>query len=268
MCLIAFDYRPGASVPLRLVANRDEFHQRPTAPLQAWEGVPDIVGGRDLEAGGSWLAVHRRGRVAAVTNVRDPALRVSAEAPSRGHLVREALECSDLAEWLAKLAGGDGWRYAGFNLLAGDGQRLWHLHRSRERLLLAEVSPGIHGLSNASLDTPWPKLIAARQGLATALRRRWPEDALDALADACPADDERLPDTGVGLELERRLSAPFIVGEQYGTRATTWLEWNVGAGVIVLEEHRYGPGGVALGMTRERISLQDVHLRASGCHDS
>ncbi|WP_111413865.1 NRDE family protein [Billgrantia lactosivorans] len=268
MCLIAFDFRPGAPLPLRLVANRDEFHQRATAPLQAWEDAPDIVGGRDLEAGGSWLAAHRRGRVAAVTNVRDPGLRVAPGAPSRGQLVREALECDDLPGWLAGLAEGGGCRYAGFNLLAGDGHRLWHLHRSLERLQLAAVSPGIHGLSNATLDTPWPKLIAARQGLATALRRRWPEDALAALADDRAADDERLPDTGVGLALERRLSAPFIVGEQYGTRATTWLEWNDEAGVILLEEHRYGPGGASQGVTRQGISLQRTYLRATHRHDS
>lgn len=262
MCLIAFDFRPQDPVPLRLVANRDEFHQRPTAPLGVWEDAPDIVGGRDLEAGGSWLAVHRRGRVAAVTNVRDPELRVSADAPSRGQLVREALECPDLAVWLARLVEGEGWRYAGFNLLAGDGGRLWHLHRSRERLLLFEVAPGIHGLSNASLDTPWPKLIAARQGLAASLRRRWPDDALSAMFDSSTADDAHLPDTGVGLELERRLSSPFIVGEQYGTRATTWLAWHAEDEVMELEEYRFGPGGRALGVSRERITLGRMDLRA------
>lgn len=261
MCLIAFDFRPQASVPLRLVANRDEFHQRPTAALGAWEDAPNIVGGRDLEAGGSWLAVHRAGRVAAVTNVRDPALRVAEDAPSRGHLVREALECPDLAAWLRGLAEGEGWRYAGFNLLVGDGSRLWHLHRGRDRLLLSAVAPGIHGLSNASLDTPWPKLITARQGLATSLRRRWPEDALSALLDATPADDAQLPDTGVGLALERLLSSPFIVGEQYGTRATTWLEWHAMNGIMQLEERRFGPGGSALGMSREKITLHSTVLR-------
>lgn len=260
MCLIAFDFRPQAWVPLRLVANRDEFHHRPAAALAAWQDAPDIIGGRDLEAGGSWLAVHRGGRVAAVTNVRDPALKVPADAPSRGQLVREALECPDLPGWLARMAAGEGWRYAGFNLLASDGERLWHLHRSRERLLLAQVAPGIHGLSNDSLDTPWPKLIAARQGLATALRRRWPEDALDALSDPRTADDSQLPDTGVGLELERRLSPPFIIGEQYGTRATTWLEWNRQGQVIEIEEHRYGPAGLKLGSTRRTLALKPERL--------
>jgi uncharacterized protein with NRDE domain len=248
MCLIVFAYRPGSRFPLRLAANRDEFHHRPSAPLARWDDAPDIVGGRDLEAGGSWLAVHRRGRLAAVTNVRDPALKVSASAPSRGQLVREALECADLTAWLETLAAGDGWRYAGFNLLAGNGERLWHLHRGRERLLLSAVAPGVHGLSNATLDTPWPKLIGVRQGVMAALRRgRWPDEALAALGDTDIADDAHLPDTGVGLELERRLSAPFILGEQYGTRAMSWLTWDAEVGRVQLGERRFGPGGRPLG---------------------
>ncbi|MCG6658640.1 hypothetical protein HOP52_12840 [Halomonas campisalis] len=257
MCLIAFDYRPDSPMPLRLVANRDEFHQRPSAPLGAWRDAPAIVGGRDLEAGGTWLAVHCRGRFAAVTNVRDPELKVSATAPSRGQLVREALECTDLPAWLESLAGGEGWRFAGFNLLAGDGRRLWHLHRGRDLLRLAAVSPGVHGLSNASLDTPWPKLIGVRQGLLEALRRgRWPEEALAALGDTRPADDFHLPDTGVGLELERRLSAPFILGEQYGTRAMTWLEWQADNACIRLGERSFGPDGRPLGEHEERVALE------------
>lgn len=266
MCLIAFEYRPGAAIPLRLVANRDEFHQRPAAALGRWQDAPNIVGGRDLEAGGSWLALHQRGRFAAVTNVRDPLLETSATAPSRGNLVREALECPNLDAWLRQLAAGEGWRYAGFNLLAGDGERLWHLHRGRDRLLLNAVTPGLHGLSNASLDTPWPKLIAARQGLATALRRNWPEDALNALSDRHMAADSQLPETGVGLELERRLSPPFIIGEQYGTRATTWLTWQAESGVIELGERRFGPQGEVLGVNHERIVLQaDAGRTGSSC---
>ncbi|RDB43813.1 hypothetical protein DU490_05215 [Halomonas sp. DQ26W] len=256
MCLITFDYRPDSRFPLRLVANRDEFYRRPSAPLAAWQEAADIIGGRDLEAGGGWLAVHRRGRFAAVTNVRDPALKVSADTPSRGHLVREALECADLAGWLRTLADGDGWRYAGFNLLAGEMGRLWHLHRGRDRLVLGIVSPGVHGLSNAGLDTPWPKLIKARQGVVEALRRnRWPDDALAALADADPAEDDQLPDTGISLELERLLSAPFIIGEHYGTRAMSWLEWDAERAVIRLGERRFGPGGTYHGEVEEHVAL-------------
>lgn len=253
MCLIAFDHRPGTAVPLRLVANRDEFHARPAAALAAWDDAPAIVGGRDLEAGGSWLAVHRDGRFAAVTNVRDPALAVDADAPSRGALVRRALECEDLAGWLDALAAGEALRHAGFNLLAGDGQGLWHLHRGRERLRLRRVSPGLHGLSNAELDTPWPKLIAARQGLATGLHRGdWPQGALAALGDPREAEDGQLPDTGVGLELERRLSAAFILGRDYGTRATTWLEWRAD-GRLTIGERRFGPRGTPLGARHREL---------------
>ena len=254
MCLIAFDHRPGSDWPLRLVANRDEFHARPAAPLAAWEDAPRIVGGRDLEAGGTWLAVHRHGRFAAVTNVRDPRLKVPADAPSRGALVRDALESPDLPAWLEGLAGGEARHYAGFNLLAGDGERLWHLHRGLDGVTLRRVSPGLHGLSNASLDTPWPKLIAVRQGLTASLRHgHWPDDALAAMSDPRPSDSDRLPETGVGLEMERMLSPPFIVGERYGTRAMTWLSWHA-SGRIEIGERRFGPGGVELGETVQRLA--------------
>lgn len=255
MCLIAFDHRPGSACPLRLVANRDEFHVRPAAPLATWSDAPHIIGGRDLEAGGTWLAVHRRGRFAAVTNVRDPRLKVPSGAPSRGALVRAALECDDLPAWLDRLASGEGHHYAGFNLLAGDGERLWHLHRGLDGLTLKAVPPGLHGLSNASLDTPWPKLIAARQGVAASVRHgHWPGDALAALGDPHPADDDQLPETGVGLELERRLSSPFIVGQDYGTRAMSWLAWHAD-GRIEIGERRFGPEGVALGENELRVSI-------------
>jgi uncharacterized protein with NRDE domain len=254
MCLIAFDHAPGGRYPLRLVANRDEFHDRPAAPLATWEDAPWLVGGRDLEAGGSWLAVHRRGRVAAVTNVRDPGLVLPPGAPSRGALVREALERDDLEAWLSALAEGGALHYAGFNLLVADGETLWYLHRGRDALDLQRVPPGIHALSNARLDTPWPKLITARQGLAASLRHgHWPDDALAALGDRRRADDRRLPETGVGLERERELSPAFIAGEHYGTRATSWLTWRRD-GRIEIGERRYGPGGVALGESLERLA--------------
>ena len=253
MCLIALDHRPGSACPLRLGANRDEFHARPAAPLGVWPDAPEIVGGRDLEAGGSWLAVHRRGRVAAITNVRDPRLTLPPGAASRGALVHEALTCDDLASWLRGLAGGRAERYPGFNLLAGDGERLWHLHRGRDGVRLRQVPPGLHGLSNASLDTPWPKLIAARQGLAASRHPGcWPEAALAVLSDPPPAADAQLPETGVGLAAERRLSPAFIVGQDYGTRATTWLSWSA-AGDIEINERRFGPQGVRLGETRLRL---------------
>ncbi|WP_192034830.1 NRDE family protein [Halomonas sp. YLGW01] len=262
MCLIAFDYRPDAPAWLRLIANRDEFFSRATAPLDAWPEAPEIVGGRDLVAGGSWLAVHRRGRVAAVTNVRDAGLVTPPDAPSRGQLVPEALRVDDLAGWLDSLAEGDAWRYAGFNLLVGDHTGLWHLHRGRADLRLQRLPAGLHGLSNASLNTPWPKVALARQGLAESLvADDWPQASLSVMHDPdfSPAPDE-LPDTGVGLELERRLAPPFIRGDTYGTRATTWLEWQRN-GRLTLGERRFGPNARCQGESRLALSPTDWDAR-------
>ncbi|WP_245701417.1 NRDE family protein [Franzmannia pantelleriensis] len=256
MCLIAFAFHPDDAVPLRLIANRDERYARPSAPLARWRDTPAILGGRDLVAGGSWLALHRGGRMAAITNVRDPRIRVADAAPSRGELVRQALLSDDLPGWLAQLAEGDAWQYGGFNLLAGDARQLWHLHRGHRRLALQSLPAGHYGLSNADLETPWPKLQLAKTGLAASLDGgRWPDDALTAMAEHHPINDPaRLPDTGVGEMLERFLSPPFIIGEAYGTRATSWLSWHAD-GHIEITERRFGPGGVHAGETSERLLL-------------
>lgn len=257
MCLIAFDYRPQASAWLHLMANRDESFARPSAPLGAWPEEPDIIGGRDLVAGGSWFAVHRRGRFAAVTNVRDPAIESPPDGPSRGHLVPEALQTDDLSAWLKALASSEAYRYAGFNLLVGDHSGLWHLHRGRGAIQLNRLTAGLHGLSNARLDTPWPKLTLARQGLADSLLDGgWPQSALAVMHQQClDIDDQALPDTGVGLILERQLAPPFILGETYGTRATTWLEWHQN-GHLELSERRFGPNASNLGETHLSLSTE------------
>lgn len=263
MCLISFAWLPGTPTPLRLMGNRDEFHARPTAPLAEWQDNPDIVGGRDLEAGGSWLAAKRGGVVAALTNVRDPQLTVPSGAPSRGELVANALQCNDIEAWLTTLSQGGALRYAGFNLLVATPQRLWHLHRGRECLALSEVSPGVHGLSNADLNSPWPKLVNVRNALEQRFVNKdlsqaglspsnafpaWPSDVLRAMQNPQEAAIKALPDTGVGLELERQLSAAFIIGERYGTRATSWLTLDA-QGKIDITEQRFGPLGRFVGET-------------------
>ncbi|WP_051234193.1 NRDE family protein [Halomonas halocynthiae] len=241
MCLIALHHAPGEPIVLRLIANRDEFHARPTAPLAEWPDTEGIIGGRDLQAGGSWLAVHRRGRVAALTNVRDPRVTSYAEHPSRGHLVTAALRTNNLASWLQQLADGEALAYAGFNLLVGDGQQLWHLHRGHQGIELNVLSPGVYGLSNANLNTAWPKLIKVRQALARSLALGdWPATAQCAFADDQRAADRDLPDTGIDITWERQLSAAFIRGQQYGTRATTCLEWHAN-GNLSIEELSHGP---------------------------
>ena len=257
MCLIVLDWQPGSLTPLRLAANRDEFYDRPTAPLAHWQDAPDILGGRDLRAGGTWMAAHRQGRVAAVTNVRDPEFQAPADGPSRGELVRGALECESLPAWLERLNEGNARDYAGFNLLASDGRSLWHLHHGRSETRLQQVTPGLHGLSNATLDTPWPKLVRSRRALQASLATptaSFAEQAWSLLADSWRPADMALPNTGVGLELERLLSAPFIASHDYGTRASTWLTWQA-SGRIEMGERSFGPHGQALGERRQSLAL-------------
>jgi uncharacterized protein with NRDE domain len=219
MCLILFAHGAHPDYPLVIAANRDEYYERPTAMAGFWEDHPDVVGGRDLEAMGTWLGVTRTGRFAALTNFRDPRDRKT-DAPSRGQLVREFLtsarEPRMYLEEIAALAS----RYNGFNLLAGDTDGIFYFS-SREGKV-EQVSPGIHGLSNHLLNTPWPKVERGRERLQAALQDEPSAEALlDLLDDRELARDSELPDTGVGSEMERVLSPALIVSEQYGTRAST-----------------------------------------------
>jgi uncharacterized protein with NRDE domain len=220
MCLILVAWRAHAQYPLVLAANRDEYHARAAAPA-AWWREPPILAGRDLAAGGTWLAVARDGRFAALTNFRDPTLPQRA-APSRGELVPATLAARLPAErWLQQLrrSAGD---YNGFNLIFSDGEQLavFESVAGDGRLL----APGVYGLSNHLLDTPWPKVQNAKSALSAALARLPEEQALlDLLRDERQADDARLPRTGVSLAWERLLSSAFIRAPGYGTRCSSIL---------------------------------------------
>jgi uncharacterized protein with NRDE domain len=222
MCLavIAFDAHPRYA--LVLAANRDEFHARPAAPAQWWSDASGaaILAGRDLEHGGTWLGVGRDGRFAFVTNVREPG-RFDPHAPSRGALVpavrRDRRAVRDALATLVAQARD----YNGFNLVAGDASGL--AFGSNRGPFASPRERGIHGVSNAGLDTPWPKLLRAKAGLAA-----WTASASDdlvelwpVLADRMPAADDALPDTGIPRDRERLLSSPFIVSDAYGTRCST-----------------------------------------------
>lgn len=228
MCLIALAVPASPSDPLVVIANRDEVLSRPTAALHRWTDGSGIVAGVDLEAGGTWMGVQpSRRRVAMVTNVRDPrdlAPR-GANEPSRGSLVRDFLVGEVSAERFVVRAHHVAMR--GFNLVAIESQDTqWSAHWSSNRGgEPTRLSPGIHGVSNALLDTPWPKVLRAKAALERALSdSSLDEDALFAiLADERRADDASLPDTGVGLELERVLSPIHIAMPGYGTRASTVL---------------------------------------------
>lgn len=242
MCLIIFAWQAHPRYRLVLAANRDEFRDRPAARADFWPETPGLLAGRDLKGGGTWLGVTREGRLAAVTNYRDP--RSYREgAPSRGHLVTEFLR-GDLspATFLDGLRhGGEG--YNGFNLLAGDREELWYY--SNRGGAPAEVAPGIHGLSNHLLDTPWPKVERGREALARLLaggREPATEELFALLADRAQAPDQFLPDTGVGIERERLLSPLFIDAPGYGTRSSTLLLVGHDGAVTFIERSFDSPG--------------------------
>ncbi|PTU31204.1 NRDE family protein [Stenotrophobium rhamnosiphilum] len=253
MCLISLNWRAHARYELVLVANRDEFHHRPTAAADWWADAPDVFGGRDLSQGGGWLAVSRQRRLAAVTNVRRM-VQPDANAPSRGALVADFMRSTQSAAEFAKRLRGRADAYAGFNLLLYDGESLLYT-TNHDGFHSERLTPGIHAVSNASLDTPWPKLVRLRDRMSSWTEQAQTDDAalFAALADDQIADDAALPDTGVGLELERLLSPAFIRGPQYGTRACSVIALSTD-GTLQFSERRFGPGGSALGETRESFS--------------
>lgn len=214
MCLIVLAYKVHPIYPLIVAANRDEFLERPTAAAHYWTDASHILAGRDLRAGGTWLGITTGGRFAALTNHRDLRKPLIA-GPSRGDLVRKALETG--------IEGIDTSVYEGFNLLHGtmDGL-MYHSNIDGARTVL---EPGVHGLSNHLLNTPWPKVQRARQRMTDLLGSDTidPEDLFQLLGDATPAVDVELPDTGIGLEWERVLSSIHIRAEGYGTRCSTVL---------------------------------------------
>lgn len=231
MCLILVALGVHPRYPFVLAANRDEFFRRPTAGARHWNDAPDVLGGRDLEQGGTWLAVARRGALGAVTNYRDPANRIAAPR-SRGHLVSEFVRGNATAHEHVAGAVAHGGEYDGFNLLAADAAGVWY--GSNRGAIVRKLDRGIHGLSNHLLDTPWPKVRrakAAMTGVLAAEGAALEESLLDLLADDRSAPDTELPSTGVSLEWERRLSPIFIRADDYGTRAST---------VVLVDE--YGRG--------------------------
>jgi uncharacterized protein with NRDE domain len=242
MCLIVFAWRPGHAQPLIVAANRDEFYARPSLPLAQWPDAPAVYAGRDQEAGGTWLGVNADGRFAALTNIRDP--HQPPARKSRGELVARFLSGSlPLEQYLAEI-NGRSLEYAGFNLLVGTREELWH-YNARDSVP-TQLPAGVYGLSNAGLDTPWPKLVKAKTALSAVLENPQPEALLEILSDPQTAPFADLPDTGVGLATESLLSSVFIASPSYGTRASTALIVNAD-GTRQMVERSFGPHGGRLG---------------------
>ena len=253
MCLIALAWRAHPAYRLIVAANRDEYFARPAAPADFWEDHTHILAGRDLEAGGTWLGITLEGRFAALTNYRNPADRRSG-VPSRGALVSDFLG-GDVgpAEYLRRIQKA-AVSYNGFSLLVGDEDSLWFFSNRGSPPL--RVAPGVHGLSNHLLDTPWPKVEKAKAQLGSQLDKPFAADAaFELLSDTRRAPSAELPSTGVSLELEERLSAIRILAAAgYGTRCSTALCFGKD-GRVEFHERGYREDGSAGGTVSYRLTL-------------
>lgn len=240
MCLILLSFDPNGDNPLVLAANRDEFYARPARALGFWPEAPHILAGRDIRGSGSWMGITRSGRLAALTNYRDPSA-VKEDTPSRGLLVKNFLAGSETPFHYLEQIQKEADRFNPFNLLAGDRFNLYYFsNRDGE---IRKLAPGVHGLSNHLLDTPWPKVQKGKNALEALLKRQKKlilEDIFSILADRTLAPDDLLPDTGVGLEKERLLSPAFIISPDYGTRSATALIMN-GSGHVTMAERTFAP---------------------------
>lgn len=256
MCLLVVAWLSHPRYRLVVAGNRDEFHDRPAAPLGWWNDAPDILAGRDLRAGGTWLGVTRSGRIGCLTNFRDADTTPAPDAPSRGALVTDYLRSGERpAAHLDRLHGG-AQRYAGFNLLLGDRESLGYCSNvgggtSRE------LAPGIYGLSNHWLDEPWPKVLRTRERVAAVLAGNEPVAAalFAALTDATPDARGVRADGELPADLEQALTAPFVRHARYGTRSST-VVLVTHDGHCIVHEHRYDAAGAQTGATR--IEFRDA----------
>jgi len=255
VCLLVLAWQAHPRYRLVVAANRDEFHERPAAALAAWPPPDEIIGGRDLRAQGTWLAVNRHGRFGAVTNFREPQ-RPQPGAPSRGNLIPQYLRSgADPARFVIDFERTAS-SYAGFNLLLADERALWYASNRADGFAHA-LAPGVYGLSNGLLDTPWPKLCRVREGFDSWLSGRSNEQDAAALfalladrTQAARAQD--LPLTGVDPAWEQVLSAPFVAHPQYGTRCSTVLLLQF-SGALYISERRFDSHGDPAGSTDLRI---------------
>ena len=238
MCLILFGYKMSKKYPFIFAANRDEFYQRPTAPMDFWKS-PHILAGKDLEQGGTWFGAHKNGRFAALTNYRNPTS-IRPDAPSRGEIILEFLASMNPLENHFKGDSKKAAAYNGFNLLFGNKSDLFWYSNLKNKT--QKVPPGIHGLSNRFMDTPWPKVTSGKAALKALIRDTITLDGLfSVLADQSIPHDSQLPQTGVTLEWERILSPMFIQSDTYGTRSSTAMLMDQG-GSLTVAERTYASG--------------------------
>lgn len=242
MCVAVFAWQLHPDYPLVFAGNRDERHTRKASPAGFWENAPRVLAGRDLEAGGTWLGVTMGGRFALVTNFRTGPNPKSGPR-SRGELTADFLRGGLSPENYLSEVRQRAEQYAAFSLIVGDAEALWYFSNRDARAPFC-IPPGVHGLSNHWLDTPWPKVSLSMQRLEVLLKRGTParQELLDLLADRTPASTEKLPDTGIGVERERALSPVFVVNPEYGTRCSNVLV-RARNGELQFAERRFDAAG-------------------------
>lgn len=220
MCLILFSYHSHPKYKLVVAANRDEFYARDTKPADYWDDQKSILAGQDLEAGGTWMGVATTGRLSMLTNFRDPN-NIKSNAPSRGQLVLDFLNDSITGEEYLSNISQNGAAYNGFNLITGTFDDLHYYGNYQQGVM--QIPPGIHGLSNALLNTEWPKTVKGKKKLTKIIQQQdlRAENLFDALYDDIKAADGELPSTGVSQEMESMLSPMFIKSPNYGSRCST-----------------------------------------------
>lgn len=240
MCLIVFAFKNHPEYDLIFAANRDEFYERPTREAQFWDDYPQLLAGKDLKSGGTWLGINRRGEFSALTNYRDPSIQRE-DPPSRGQIVLDFLTQKTNSKSFLKKLHQQSQAFMGFNVLAGSPDQLYHYSNQEKKV--NRVEPGLHGLSNHLLNTPWPKVERAKSRLKQILSAdEVNEEALfDLLQDDTEASADALPETGIPDELEKKVSPIFIKTDTYGTRSSTLLLIDKD-GTVTFEERRYVPG--------------------------
>lgn len=254
MCLIAIAYRIHPEYPLVLAANRDEYFRRPTAPADFWPEAPQVLAGRDLEQGGTWMGITRSGRFAAITNFREKIPKRSG-ARSRGLLVKDYLEGGIPPLDFLRALSPHGREYNGFNFIVGDAGGLYYFSNRGNGIV--EIPPGVHGISNHLLNTPWSKVERVKRRTQSLLDRSGEEligALLEMLEDRAPALDSELSDTGLDPGWERTLSAPFIATPEYGTRLSTVILADR-RGEVNFVERSFAPGGKGAATVTHRFRL-------------
>ena len=255
MCLIFIAYNKSLGHRYVIAANRDEFRRRKTAPLDYLGETNNIVGGQDLQAGGMWLGVCRGGKFGAITNYRE-GTGSTANLPSRGEIVSQYLHSNESAKGAIERLAEDSEKYAGFNVVFGDDRHLIYFSNKQNEIQI--LQPGFYGLSNRFLDSPWPKVEKGKDLLRPYMCDCEDIDAAAITAllqDTTVPDDTLLPDTGIGLELERFLGSIFIDGNEYGTRSTAVVEIGYQGDVIFTETSYIHDLGVKKNISQKRMSF-------------